>query len=57
MEPDRARRLLPLIAEGGVVFLYSPRDARWLRDDPWIRASRPAVLPGPATSPVVSDTR
>jgi hypothetical protein len=36
MEPARAARLLPLLANGGVVFLYSPRDARWLRDDPWI---------------------
>jgi hypothetical protein len=41
MEPARAARLLPLIANGGVVFLYSPRDAHWLRDDPWIRGARP----------------
>jgi hypothetical protein len=38
MEMSRARRLLPLIANGGVVFIYSPNDARWLRDDPWIHA-------------------
>jgi hypothetical protein len=37
MEPQRAARLLPLLANGGVVFLYSPRDARWLRDDPWLQ--------------------
>jgi hypothetical protein len=36
MEPRRAQRLLPLIANGGVVFIYSPNDARWLRQDPWI---------------------
>ena len=36
MEMRRARRLLPLIANGGVVFIYSPNDARWLRRDPWI---------------------
>jgi hypothetical protein len=39
MEPARAARLLPLLADGGVVFIYSPKDARWLRDDPWIRGS------------------
>jgi hypothetical protein len=38
MEQVRARRLLPLIAEGGVVFVYSPNDARWLRRDPWVNA-------------------
>jgi hypothetical protein len=36
MEMDRARRLLPMIADGGVVFIYSPNDARWLENDPWI---------------------
>ena len=36
MEMRRARRLLPMIANGGVVFIYSPNDARWLRRDPWI---------------------
>jgi hypothetical protein len=36
MEMDRARRLLPMIANGGVVFIYSPNDARWLSNDPWI---------------------
>jgi hypothetical protein len=40
MEPDRAERLLPLIADGGVVFIYSPLDERWLRDGPWIRAAQ-----------------
>ena len=38
MEPHRARTLLPLIADGGVVFLYSPNDDRWLEHDPWVQA-------------------
>jgi hypothetical protein len=39
MEQHRAKRLLPLIANGGVVFLFSPNDARWLREDPWLSNS------------------
>lgn len=39
MESQRAQRLLPLIANGGVVFIFSPNDARWLREDPWVQAS------------------
>ncbi|HSJ23273.1 MAG TPA: murein L,D-transpeptidase catalytic domain family protein [Longimicrobiales bacterium] len=38
MEQERARRLLPMIAEGGVVFIYSPRDLAWLSSDPWLNA-------------------
>jgi hypothetical protein len=38
MEPHRARRLLPMIANGGVVFVYSPNDTRWLAHDPWVQA-------------------
>lgn len=37
MEQSRARRLLPLLADGGVVFIYSPNDPSWLGGDPWIR--------------------
>jgi hypothetical protein len=40
MEPDRARRLLPQLANGGVVFVYSPRDRNWLANDPWINAGQ-----------------
>ena len=40
MEPARAERLIPLIANGGVVFHFSPADARWMREDPWIARSR-----------------
>jgi hypothetical protein len=38
MEQDRARRLLPKLAEGGMVFLFAP-DQRWMTDDPWIAAN------------------
>ena len=38
MEMGRAQRLLPMIANGGMVFIYSPRDTRWLERDPWIAA-------------------
>ncbi len=40
MEPERAERLLPLIANGALVFIYSPNDERWLNDGPWIRAAQ-----------------
>ena len=36
MEMDRAQRLLPALANGGVVFLYSPLAEDWLSDGPWI---------------------
>lgn len=39
MEEDRAQRLIPLIANGGLVFLFSPRDKNWLNGDPWATAS------------------
>jgi hypothetical protein len=35
MEPERARELIPRIGNGGLVFLFSPRDHSWLRQDPW----------------------
>jgi hypothetical protein len=37
MEMERARRLLPMLSNGGVVFIYSPRDPRWLERDPWLQ--------------------
>lgn len=40
MEPERAQRLLPLIASGAVVFVYSPNDQRWLNEGPWVRATQ-----------------
>jgi hypothetical protein len=36
MEESRAQRLIPMLASGGLVFLFSPNDANWLRADPWI---------------------
>lgn len=35
MEPDRAQRLLPKLANGGVVFLFAPQED-WMAHDPWI---------------------
>jgi hypothetical protein len=40
MEPSRAERLLPLLADGGVVFIYSPHDTRWLSEGPWVRLAQ-----------------
>lgn len=39
MEERRAQRLLPMIANGGMVFLFSPNDRRWLREGPWVRST------------------
>jgi hypothetical protein len=38
MEQDRARRVLPELADGGMVFLFAP-DQRWMTDDPWVARS------------------
>jgi hypothetical protein len=38
MEPGRAERLLPKLAEGALVFLFAP-DQNWLSSDPWLTAS------------------
>lgn len=38
MEQARARRLLPMIADGALVFLYSPADEHWLEGESWVRA-------------------
>jgi hypothetical protein len=35
MEMDRAQRLLPELANGGAVFLYSPLEEEWLSEGPW----------------------
>lgn len=40
MEPARARRLLPRLANGGLVFLFAP-DASWLNGDPWLVSGGP----------------
>ena len=38
MEPARAQRLLPKLANGAMVFLYAPNE-QWLERDPWVTAS------------------
>jgi hypothetical protein len=38
MEPDRAERLLPKLADGGMVFLFAP-DKNWMARDPWLKVS------------------
>ena len=38
MEQERARRVLPELADGGMVFLFAP-DQKWMTDDPWIASS------------------
>jgi len=35
MESTRAKRLLPELADGGMVFLFAP-DANWMNTDPWV---------------------
>jgi hypothetical protein len=35
MEQFRADRLIPKIANGSLVFLFSPNDENWMRRDPW----------------------
>jgi hypothetical protein len=35
MEQERARRVLPELADGGMVFLFAP-DSKWMTDDPWV---------------------
>ena len=38
LEPGRAERLLPKLADGGMVFLFAP-DETWLSRDPWLTAN------------------
>jgi hypothetical protein len=38
MEPARAQRLLPKLADGAVAFLFAP-DKNWLSKDPWVTGS------------------
>lgn len=38
MEQTRARKLLPELANGGMVFLFAP-DEGWMSHDPWVTAS------------------
>jgi hypothetical protein len=36
MEPERAERLLPKLANGGMVFLFAPNE-EWMKSDPWVK--------------------
>ena len=38
MEPSRAKRLLPELSDGGMVFLFAP-DQNWMKTDPWVAAA------------------
>lgn len=38
MEQARARRLLPMLANGGMVFHFAPVE-KWISSDPWVLAS------------------
>lgn len=38
MEPTRAKKLLPELANGGMVFLFAPNE-EWMKTDPWVTAS------------------
>jgi len=38
VEQSRAKRLLPRLANGGLVFLFAP-EKEWMSDDPWIVAA------------------
>src|SRR4051812_4061550 len=40
VSPVRARTLIPRIRNGGLVFLYSPHDRTWKREDPWVNHGR-----------------
>jgi hypothetical protein len=37
MEQSRAKKLLPTLANGGMVFLFAP-ESDWISQDPWITA-------------------
>jgi hypothetical protein len=38
MEPVRARKLLPILSNGAMVFLFAPNE-RWMETDRWVTAS------------------
>lgn len=42
MEPSRASRILPKLANGGLVFLFAPR-GDWMASDPWLAAGEKKV--------------
>jgi hypothetical protein len=46
MAEPLARRLLPRLANGGMVFHFSPRDLAWLDEDPWVNAGAGSLARG-----------
>lgn len=38
MEPSRAQRLLPILSNGALVFLFAPNE-QWIQSDPWVTAT------------------
>lgn len=48
MEPARARRLLPKLANGGLVFLFAPR-RDWMASDPWLASGENAATTSATT--------
>jgi L,D-transpeptidase catalytic domain len=38
MEPSRAQRLLPILSNGAMVFLFAPNE-EWMARDPWVTAN------------------
>jgi hypothetical protein len=44
VELPLAEELIPRIANGGLVFHFSPLDRRWLREDPWAGVITPGVV-------------
>ncbi len=38
MEPSRAQKLLPILSNGAMVFLFAPNQ-QWMQSDPWVTAS------------------
>ncbi|HUQ98228.1 MAG TPA: murein L,D-transpeptidase catalytic domain family protein [Gemmatimonadaceae bacterium] len=51
LEPARAQRLLPKLANGGLVFLFAPRED-WMAKDPWLA---PAAAASSIASAATSD--
>ena len=47
MEPHRAETLIPQIANGGMVFLFSPLDSGWMQEEPWAGDPFPQLAGSP----------
>jgi hypothetical protein len=46
MEQSRAKTLIPKIANGGLVYLFSPRDSQWMEKEPWAQRLVSAMTGG-----------